>query len=648
MMPHQGLILRVDLSTGRISCEPVGEELRRKYLGGDGINSRLLWEHFLQVKPGIDPLGTDNVLIAGSGPLNGTPFGAGSKMQFTYKSPAYGIFGGTSSGGFFASQLRWAGYDHVVITGKAKHPVYLWIEDDNVEIKDAGHLRGMTADEANEAIRESLGDNEIETACIGQAGEHLVRFASIMVSCHRAAGRGGGGCVMGSKNLKAIAARGTKGICIHDPHGLLRLLDEYLPLTRGRADRQERMRFGTSEAFRRNQPLGFNTYRNGQGYLLPAEKLDRLDHDWYVNNMGLRATSCSAGCLFGCNHWHRIKGNESPAAAEYAGEWGTRPEYGAANPFGASCDVPDTPAVAHLTKMCNQYGMDTFEMGMGLSFLMELWERGIINEDDTSSLVGQPLSLEWGNYRALQELITATAMKQNKLGEILAEGVYRAALELGGLKDTNILKYASYGKGGATHEGAARGFPAMGLACAVASVGAHHGRGAGLRPGPSMKYFGKAKAGDPLSTALLGPAQVVAEILYAINNSVSICNFLTRQGEISIELLARALQVVTGMTLTEDELLIAGERVANLQKAFNSRLGLRRQHDSLCERWMNEPQVEGAAKGMKASNYLEAALDEYYRRHGWDERTALQTRNKMAELDMLDVAQVLEKEGALA
>ena len=649
MTSNERLILRVDLSTGKTSREPVSEELRRKYLGGDGINSLLLWEHFLEVNPSADPLGPDNVLIAGTGLLNGTPFGAGGKVQFTFKSPAYGIFGGTSSGGAFASQLRWAGYDHVVVTGKADHPVYLWIHDDDVEIKDARHLWGTMVDEADAAIKRELGDEEIETACIGPAGENLVRFASIMVSRYRAAGKGGGGCVMGSKNLKAIAARGTKGITIHDPQGFLQVPDEYLRKIRALPSTEVRMRHGTLAGVRRNHPMGFNTYRNGQGRTVPDEKLDRLDHNWYAKEMGVRARSCSPGCLFACGHWHRIDGNESPAAKEYAGEWGTKPEFGAINPLGASCDLPDLPAVSHLTKRCNQYGMDTMEMGMGLSFLMELWEREIISHDDVSSLVDEPLTLEWGNHHAMEMLIKATALRQNKLGEILSRGVYLAAKEIGGFKDTPVLKYANYGKAGAAHEGPARQWPALGFACATQSTGAHHTKGLGLGVALSIKYFGKPDAGDLLSTALLGPAQAVAEALLGVVNSIGICYFLnSRQGEVPLELMARALRAVTGIPFNEDELILAGERTVNIQKAFNSRLGLRRQDDTLCERWLCEPQVEGSSRGRKASDYLETAKDEYYRQHGWDEKTSLQTRKKLEELGMREVAEVLAKEGALA
>ncbi|MDP7470205.1 MAG: aldehyde ferredoxin oxidoreductase N-terminal domain-containing protein, partial [Dehalococcoidia bacterium] len=201
-MVGRGDILRVDLTSSRVTTEPLSKELRKQYLGGEGINSYLLWQHFKGVDPNLDGLNSDNVLILGLGPLGGTGWGGGSKMKWTFKSPAYGLFGDSVSGGFLGPNLRWAGYDHVVITGRAEKPVFLWIDDGRVEIRDASHLWGKDSEETAHTLRRDLGAG-VETACIGAGGEHMVRYACIMVSEHRAAGRAGGGAVMGSKNLKA-------------------------------------------------------------------------------------------------------------------------------------------------------------------------------------------------------------------------------------------------------------------------------------------------------------------------------------------------------------------------------------------------------------------------------------------------------------
>lgn len=648
-MDDQGMILRVDLTTETISKEPISEDLRRKYLGGEGISALLLWEHFLKVGPVIDPLSPDNVLIIGTGPFTGTGFGAGSKMKFTYKSPIYNIYGDTSSSGTLGCHLRWSGYDHVVITGRAEKPVYLWINDDTVEIRDATKLWGKNVEEADALVKQELGDSEIETAGIGQAGENLVRYACVTVSCHRAGGRGGGGCVFGSKNLKMVAARGTKGIRIHDPGAFFQAIDDFLKCRTKRSEEQ-RMRYGTLTTIRQFQNAGFNAYRNHQGTLMPEEGVSKIDHKWYAQNIGVSAIACSPGCFYGCGSWYRLKGDESAAAKKYAGEWGTKPEYGGANPFGMGCDIRDLAAVGHLNKMCNQYSMDTMESGMGIAFLMELWEKGVITPSDVAEWAGEPLTLEWGNYEAAEKILEAIALQNNRLGKLLAGGVYTAACELSELKGSDVLKYAVYGKGGSTHEcQGARVWPNLAIACAVASHGAHHLKGLGLSAGYAKKYLGTTEAADMLGTKFKGAGHAVSENLIAIANSMLYCSTLIGMFSDSVphELVARAFDAITGIRMSEDELYKAGERVVNLEKAFNSRLGLRREHDTLGDRWLNQVQLEGATKGRKAADFLEGLKDEYYEWRGWDRATSLQTRQKLEELDMLDIAEVLEKENAL-
>jgi len=652
-MNGHALILKVDLTTEKISSQPVSAELRRKYLGGEGINARLLWEYFLKVDPKIDPLSPDNVLIVGMGPLGGTGFGAGSKMKFTYKSPAYKIYGDTTIGGDLGAQLCWAGYDHIVITGRAEHPVYLWINNDAVAIRDARHLWGKTTHQTEKMIKEELADPEVGIACIGQAGENLVRVASIISRGHRAAGRGGGGCVFGSKNLKAIVARGTKGLSIYHKDAFFEVMDDYLAgVNKDRELTEELvMRYGTLRYTAMQNQLGFSNYRNAQGRLLPDEGVNKLSHDWYRDNIGVRPAACSPGCAFSCDGWYRLRGDESPAAKRYAGEWGTKPEFGQLNPLGVGCDVMDLPEVAHLARICDEYGMDTWEIGMGIALLMELWEQGIITRSDIAEWTGEPLSLEWGNYQAMEQIIEAVALQKNILGHILQGGVYQAAKRIGELRGVEVLKYANYGKAGAAHGGSARSWTSMGLACTLAPIGAHHTKGLGLSPMESMMYFdGKLDAGDMgWGTTLKGAGHAVSENLMAIFNSLGICFFLVtrRLDKIPLDLLARALWAVTGVKLTGEQLGIAGERVANIQKAFNSRLGLRREDDALCHRWMNEPVLEGPMEGMKAANYIESAKDEYYQWRGWDTETSLQTMEKLRELGLLDVARVLQRENAV-
>ncbi len=648
-MDNHGTILRVDLTTETITKEPISEELRRKYIGGEGIGARLLWEHFLKVGPNVDPVGPDNVLIISTGPFTGTGFGAGSKMKFTYKSPIYNMYGDTSAGAVLGCQLRWAGYDHIVITGKAKKPVYLWVNDDTVQIRDAARIWGKTVEEADALIKEELGDPQIETAGIGQAGENLVRYACVTVGCHRAGGRGGGGCVFGSKNLKMVAARGTKGIRIHDPKAFFQTVDDFLKC-RTRLTEEPKMRYGTLVNVRKFQLFGFNAYRNHQGYLMPEEGVSKIDHNWYSENIGVRSNACAPGCFYGCGSYYQVKGDETASAKRYAGEWATRPEYGGINPFGLGCDIRDLTAAGHLNKMCNQYSMDTMEAGMGIAFLMELWERRIITPEDVTEWAGEPLNLEWGNYESAENILDSIAFQKNTLGKILAGGVYRAALKISELKGTDVLKYALYGKGGATHEcQGARVWPNLVIAMAVCPIGGHHLKALEAGCHYALANLGTDGAPDVLGTNLKGAGHAVGENIVAISNSMLFCSSMIGMVPgVPEDLVSRAFYAITGISMTADELFKAGERVVNIEKAFNSRLGLRREHDTLCDRWLNQPMMEGATKGRKAGDFLEELKDEYYKRRGWDNATCLQTRKKLEELNMLDVAQVLEKENALA
>ena len=668
-MYDRGAILRIDLSSQKITKEPMTSQLCRRFLGGEGVNAWLLWEHFLKVDPKIDPLSPDNVLITGVGPLAATGFPAGSKMKFTYKGPLCNIYGDTSCGGAFGSQLRWAGYDHIVITGRADNPVYIWINDDSVQIRDARHLWGKSVFESDALLKDELGDEEVETACIGQSGENLIRFASIMCSSHRAAGRGGGGCVFGSKNLKAIAVRGTKGLTIYNPQAFFEAAEEFQEYKQKNPGAGYHLRHGTIDIIWDTHLVGSLAYRNQQGRLAPEGKINKIDHHWYADNIGVRTMACSPGCGFACGGWYHLKGNESPGAKRYAGEWGTKPEFGAANPLGTGCDLPDLPEICHLNKMCQEYGMDAMETSMSIAFLMELWERGIITREDTAKWAGEPLSLEWGNHKAMEQVIDAIALRRNELGEILSGGLYKAALRIEESKNVPVLKYACYGKGGASHEGAAR-TTGLGLACALVPIGAHHVKGMGISTSVSMQYLGKPDAGwrrlveqddreapflqfegKTPSHTLKGVGQALSEIFCEISNSLGVCIFLCSHrslNAIPLEILAKALWATAGVKLTPEELMTVADRTNNIQKAFNSRLGLRRKDDTVCHRWISEPILEGLAKGSKLGDYLESAKDEYYTYRGWDKETSLQTRKKLKELALLDVAQVLAEDGALA
>ncbi len=655
-MSGRGDVLRVDLTSGSVSREPLDPGLCRRFLGGQGINDWLFWEHFLKVDPRTDPLGPDNVLIAGIGPLGATGYGGGTKMKWTFKSPAYHTFGDSVCGGNFGAQLRWAGYDHVVITGRADRPVYLWIDDDTVEIRDASHVWGRDVDEADDIIKAELGDGGVDTALVGRAGENLTAFASIIASRHRAAGRTGGGCVMGSKNLKGVAVRGTRGLGIHDPSGFFQAMDALIAAHDGVPREQDTVKlYGTLRLTSYYQRLGANAWKNNQHSLLPEEAFERLSHHWYKNNLDRGGLSCSAGCRWSCGGVYGIKGGESPAAGRYGGTRGYKPEYVTVASLGIMTDIADMPAVSHLADMCRRFGMDVTEIGACCGLLMELWQREIISERDTAEWFGEPVALEWGNYQAVEKIIEAVALRNTPLGELLSGGVYRAAQRLEEMKETPVLKYALYGKGGAPFVEEVRQFPSWATNMAVASRGADHLKAHGTldkwgRPDIAMMYFGNPEAAAPLDITLKGAGLAMAENFHSsINNCLGLCLFVVDVDPIAFptELFAQALLAATGEVWDPGEIRAVGERIANVEKAFNSRLGLRRTDDRLCHRWMEETVTEGYGKGWRAADYLDKTLDEYYEYHGWDKKTSLPKREKLEELGLGDVAGVLEGEGAL-
>ena len=607
-----GDLVRVDLSGESVAIGQIGLAARRKYLGGEGVNSRLLWEHFLNVDPKIDPRGPGNVLIAGLGPLGGTSFGFGSKTKFTFKSPAYNLFGDSAVGGGFGSALRWAGHDHLVITGRAKRPVYLWIDDDRIELRDAGHLWGKNAHEAEKLIRRELGDEEVQTATIGRAGENMVGFACITVGGHRAAGRTGGGCVMGSKNLKAIAVRGTKGIKVADAPAFMAAMDGILRrLGQAEVIVDNWRRFGTLRVVDFYQRVHSNAYRNGQLSAMPAEGAAKLNTAAYMKDLFDHSVSCSPGCGTACSAWQRTRGFESTAAKHFAGEQGLKPEYLAIASLGIGPDVPDMPAVIHLNDMCFDYGVDLVEMGNAISFLMECWEKGIVAPADLASWLGEPGDLDWGNWQMAAKVIEAVGNQSNELGRLFKDNVYRAAERLEELKGQPALKYVNYGKGGATFSEDQRPFPMWSCNMAVSARGADHLKGGSPveKPGRkdvSMAWFGRPEAGEIHGVTLKGALSARGEYVNAAVNSTGVCSFMPTRDSLIFGLngLGPGISALTGVPFGEDDLFSIGQRINNIEKAFNSRLGLRRADDRLCDRWMNVPAPDGPGKGMKAADYF--------------------------------------------
>ncbi|MDO8670283.1 MAG: aldehyde ferredoxin oxidoreductase C-terminal domain-containing protein [Dehalococcoidia bacterium] len=399
---------------------------------------------------------------------------------------------------------------------------------------------------------------------------------------------------------------------------------------------------------------GLLPYRNNQFSGVPRDKSEFLSSRWYTENLAVRALSCSPGCISGCTGTYKIKGNESPAAKKYAGETGHRFELLAQMGWGGMCDISDTPAVAHLWKMSNTHGVDAIEVSFCCAFLMELWQRKIIDEADILEWVGQPVSFDWGSYEAAATVIESMALQNNKLGRIFKDGICKAAKRIEEIKGVNVMQYAIYGKGGLPGPTDARTNPSWAIAMAVSSRGADHLKGALAtverfsRTDMSMQHFGRPEAAEAGTPTLKGADCARGENRCAMTNSLGVCSLLVTSDTIlyPTSLFSGALTACCGDVVTDKDLEIAGERTVNIEKAFNSRVGLRREDDLLSDRWMNEPQVDRPAKA-PLRDLFEQVKDEYYEAHGWDKKTSLQTRRKLVELGMADVAAVLAKDRAV-
>jgi aldehyde:ferredoxin oxidoreductase len=626
-----GLILEVDLTNKKIVKKELSKDFAVKYLGSRGFASRILYE---RCKPKLDPFSPDNPLIFSVGPITGMFWPTPSRYTVTAKSPLTGALGYANSAGHFGPELKFAGYDMIIITGASKDPVYLSIIDDEVELKPANHLWGKTTHEVEDILREELGDPEVKIASIGQAGENLVKYASVINDYYRAAGRTGMGAVMGSKRLKAIAIRGTKRRnMVANPEKLYELASwafkeaGYGPKT---------------EWFRKWGTAALITPKNIRGDL-PAKNHQLAHFPWADEISGetirvkyLIAEKACFGCPVHCSRFTLV--NYGP----YAGTMGEGPEYETLDAFGPMCWNPDFGTIAKANLMCNQYGLDTMSTGVTIAFAMECYEKGILSKEELGDL-----DLSWGNTDAIIKLIEMIA-KREGIGNILAEGVKKASEIIG----KGSEKYAMHVKGLELPRQEPRSLKAFGLGHAVGNRGADHLYGL-----PTIGYgnYEIAKRYFPhlteedlkefmdLSSWKHKALQLsFTEKVCAIADSLGVCKFTTAENYcFTPENLAQALTAITGIEFNEKDLLLAGERIINVERAFNAREGFSRKDDNLPKRFLEEPY---AAPGFKPQIVeLDKMLDEYYELRDWDKETGLPSYKKLVELELKDIAEELKK-----
>jgi aldehyde:ferredoxin oxidoreductase len=555
------------------------------------------------------------VLTVSAGLLTGTLASASTRTHIGAKSPLTGFIGSSNMGGFFAPELRWAGFDHLVIKGKADNPVYLWIHDGKIEIRDGSHLWGEDTIATQELIHEDLGDPEVKALCIGIAGENLVRFANVRTGVKNAAGRTGMGAVMGSKNLKAIGVRGTMDLEIRFPEQALEYNSNLIEHIGSTKFAQIMQKWGTMFIYGVTNTTGLVRNRNFQ---LNQQVGGNIECE-HIEKYALGTESCY-GCIIHCRHKYLIK--DGP----YAGTYGEGPEYTSQGAFGMEVGCNDFETVLIGNHLVNKYGLDTLETGSIISWAMELYEKGILTDTDTDGL-----KLEWGNDEAVLDMITRIAERKG-LGDILAEGPLRAAKKIG----QDSLKYCIHVKGMSNLHSDERPTPSFALGVATSSRGSDH-----LRSRPAIDlyhlsekvlqkiYGGPQPYTGPLSsdyTSYEGKARMVQwqEMLYEAIDSTGVCKFhsiFLSPNLISFEELSKLIYYNTGLEFTPEEIWEIADRAYTIERLFNIREGLTRDDDWLVDRYFDEPTPIGLpiARGKHIDRKrFKQMIDEYYQLHGWD------------------------------
>jgi aldehyde:ferredoxin oxidoreductase len=624
-MPLNRKIAYIDLSTGKIETKPIPLEIRKKFLGGRGLDAYLLYNH---TEKGIDPLGPKNTLMISGGILTATCASATARTHVMAKSPLTELLGSANMGGFFAPELAWAGFHHLVIKGKAKNPVYLWIHNGDIEIRDASHLWGKSVTETQWAIRKELNDEDVKCAVCGPAGENLVRYANVMTGIKNSAGRTGMGAVMGSKNLKAVAAKGTMDIKIAHPREALDYNKRFIDQIVSAKVNQTQGTLGTPFIWGATNSWGGIRTRNFQynqcEYAddIEPERLDEIA----TETMGPYHMTGCFGCQVHCRAQFRIP------SGPYAGKYDEGPEYTSQGAFGGEPDCKNAVTILTGNYLVDQFGMDNLETGSLISWAMELYELGILTSKDTDGL-----DLRFGNDEALLEMIERICYRKGWLADTLAEGGIRAAEKIG----KNSFDYLIQVKGMNNLHSDERATPALALNIATASRGSDH-----LRSRPAIDlyhlpeevlrkiYSSPVPYDGPLSsehTEYVGkPWEVFwQENCYMGVDCLGICKYHTTFLGATLpnfEDWSRVLYYNTGLEMSPKEIWDVADRCNNMERLFNLREGLTRNDlkkgDMLNHRYFDEPCLRGAPDVIGAKidrEKFNKMIDEFYEHHGWDE-----------------------------
>ena len=617
---YTGKELRVFLGKKQTEVREINQRIMRAYLGGVGYGAKVFYD---ELSPGIDPLSPENKLIFTTSPLSLHKVPGGGSIILCFKSPATNGWGESRSGGDFGPDLKKAGFDHLIIEGRSEDPVYLVINDGEVQIRLAHHLQGKSVSKKTEIIRRELPSSpRFSIMCIGLGGENLIRFATVMFEA-RAAGRGGAGAVMGSKNLLGIAVGGTSEVkAVHEEQfneeckNAMHIIRESL-FSHGLKQN------GTIGDMPANDDAGDWPTKNWQSNSWGKGK--EL-FDYYLENNFIKNHGCYRGCPIACGRIVKVSSRQYQTP-EHEGT-----EYESISCFTAYVLNEDMDAAINSTYLCNEYGIDTISAGAVIAFAMECFEKGILTTKDVNGL-----DLSWGNSEVLAKLVTMIT-KREGIGNLLADGVKRASTTLG----KGSEEFAVHGKGleGPAHD------PRSGKALAIAYGTANRGM-CHIHPLEGMAYdsgkfhWGLIKYGVPDPNSMdrwdeagKGIAVKILQDGLIIPDILNICKFMMYAG-LTVDSLANLLSALTGWDVLGKDLLLVGERVFNLQRMFNIREGFTRKDDNLLYRVKKIPAFgKYMSEERCAIHDYDAMLEEYYLTRGWDQKTGIPTDKKLKELGL--------------
>jgi aldehyde:ferredoxin oxidoreductase len=633
---YAGHYLEVDLTDRTIEVLETPEAWKRGYIGGVGMGARILWDAELA----SDPLAPENVLLFLTGPLNGTSFPPSGRFEAVARSPLTGRWGHSSCGGFFGPELKYAGYDLLHIKGKSETPVYLHIDNGFVELRDASHLWGLNTLETTDRVLDELRDQDAKVLAIGPAGENLVKYACVIGDYHRAFGRTGVGCVMGSKNLKAVAVRGTGKIEVADDARFLELLKDAM-----KRHSPGGKYWGYVEGMRKYGTFALTDWENAIGRL-PTKN----HYDCYFpgaeDTIGMepmrRKHYRRHGSCFSCGI--QCKYISSVEKGPYKGAESGGPEYETVESFGSNFLNPETDFIIKANELCNLLGLDTISVGHSISFAYECFEHGILTTRDTGGR-----ELVWGRMEPVIELIEAIARRSDDFASLLAEGTQAASKEIGRGSEAfaiHVNGMEASGQDGRPHK-------SLGLTYAINVRGADHLTSLscidelGYEDEARVRYGSRSEIiCDRWDERLKGYLVAEMEELYALCDSVTLCKYGVMWPPIYyFQDMGAILSATTGFKEYEDplELRRLARRICHLRRAYNLRLGWTWENDRLHTRFIEEPVPSGPSKGQVV--HLEPMLEEYYfvRRYDWE--TGLPLAKELREVGLDDVADALLTDG---